>query len=219
LLAEGEILTPQFAAAVDPVFRYGLVLLDRIQRGDVLDPLEEQQQLLARLRQGALLAGPGREWELAEYALVGWLDEMLVDTPWNGQDWWSNNVLERALYKTRNCHDRFYVLAGHAAETPRKDSLQVYHDCVVLGFRGLYRRNDLSPQLAQRYGLPPTVAEWLRRTQLSIRLGADRAPLAGMTRIVQGARPLTGSVRALWAWTAAGLMIAVNIVTYHLWLS
>ena len=38
--------------------------------------------------------GGGLEWELAKYALVSWIDEILVETPWSGRDWWSNNVLE-----------------------------------------------------------------------------------------------------------------------------
>jgi type VI secretion system protein ImpK len=209
-------VTPRFAAAVDPVFRQGLLLLDRIQRGDVLDPPREQQHLVACLEQGGLIAGASREWELAKYALVSWLDELLVDTPWNGQDWWSNNVLEIALYQTRDCHERFYVLAGQSAETPRRNALQVYHDCVVLGFRGLYRQSALTVELTRRQGLPPTVAEWLRRTQLSIRVGDDRQPLAGAVRTVDGARPLTASVQAVWAWTAAALLLAVNLVCYHL---
>ncbi len=212
-------MTPRFAAAVDPVFRQGLVLLDRIQRGDALDACKEQQHLLACLEQGSIIAGASREWELARYALVSWLDELLVDTPWNGQDWWSNNVLEIALYQTRDCHERFYLQAGQAAETKRRDALQVYHDCVVLGFRGLYRQTVHTAELTRRHSLPPTVAEWLRRTQLSIRIGEDRRPLAGAARPIQGARPLTASVQAVWAWTAAALLLAVNLVCYRLWLT
>lgn len=212
-------MTPRFAAAADPIFRQGLRLLDRIQRGDVLDPQEEQHLLLGYLEQGRIIAGATHEWDLAEYALVSWLDEMLVDTPWNGQDWWSNNVLERTLYQTRECHERFYLLAAQAAETARRDALQIFHDCIVLGFRGLYRQATGATELTRRHGLPPTIAEWLRRTQLSIRVGDHRRPLAGAVRIVQGARPLTASIQAIWAWTAAALLFAVNLVCYHLWLT
>jgi type VI secretion system protein ImpK len=201
------------------VFRRGLVLLDRIQRGDNLDPQEVQQQLQAILEQGDIIAGSTREWKLAEYALVSWLDEMLVDTPWNGQDWWSNNVLEVALYQTRNCHERFYVLAMEAAESSRRDALNVFHDCVVLGFRGLYRNSALIADLTRRYGLPPNVAEWLRRAELSIRIGDDRRPLAGALRTVQGARPLASSERAVWAWTAAAILLALNIACYRMLLA
>lgn len=193
------------------------MLLDRIQRGDVLDPQQQQLLLRARLEQASIIAGASREWEVAEYALVSWLDELLIDTLWNGQDWWSNNVLEMALYQTRNCHERFYLLAGQAAETQRRDALQVYHDCVVLGFRGLYRQSTLTTEFTRRHGLPPTVVEWLRRTQLSIRIGDDRRPLARAARMVQGARPLTAAVQVVWAWTAAALLLAVNLVCYRLW--
>lgn len=209
-------MTPRFASAVDPVFRQGLVLLARIQRGDVLDAAQEQRRLLAFLEQGAIVAGSSQEWKLAEYALVAWLDEMLVDTPWSGQDWWSNNVLEVALYQTRICHERFYVLAGEAAESTRRDALNVYHDCVVLGFRGLYRSSTLVADLTRRQGLPPNVTEWLRQTELSIRIGEDRRPLAGALRTVQGARPLVSAERTVWAWTAAAILLALNIACYRM---
>lgn len=212
-------MTPRFASAVDPVFRQGLVLLDRIQRGDTLDPQVEQQRLLAHLEQGDIVAGSSHEWRLAQYALVSWLDEMLVDTPWSGQDWWSNNVLEMSLFQTRNCFERFYVLAGEAAESSRRDALHVFHDCVVLGFRGLFRDSLLVPELTRRHGLPPDVFEWLRRAQLSIRIGEDRRPLAGARRTIRGARPLCSSVRAVWAWTAAALLLAVNIAVYRMLLA
>ncbi|MCC7419634.1 MAG: DotU family type IV/VI secretion system protein [Planctomycetaceae bacterium] len=212
-------MTPRFASAVDPVFRQGLVLLDRIQRGDRLDPEQEQLRLLAHLEQGDVIAGSSQEWRLAQYALVSWLDEMLVDTPWNGQDWWSNNVLEMALYQTRDCHERFYVLAAEAAEASRRDALHVFHDCVVLGFRGLYRDSSLVPDLTRRHGLPPDVLEWLRRTQLSIRVGDDRRPLAGAVRRVKGARPLASTVRTVWAWMAAAILLALNIAFYRMLLA
>lgn len=212
-------MTPRFASAVDPVFRRGLMLLERIQRGDALDAAEEQQHLLATLEHGSIMAGGSPDWELARYALVSWLDELLVDSPWSGQDWWSNNVLEEALYQTRDCHERFYLMAGRAAEATRRDALQVYHDCVVLGFRGLYRPSPHTAELTRRHRLPSTVAEWLRRTQLSIRVGGDRQPLVRATRMIPGARPLTASVQAIWAWTAAALMLALNAVCYHLWLT
>ncbi len=212
-------MTPRFAAAVDPVFRQTLVLLDRIQRGDVLEPQCEQQRLLARLEQGSIVAGASQEWNLAQYALVSWLDEMLVDTPWNGQEWWSNNVLERTLFQTRDCHEQFYILANQAAESTRRDALHVFHDCVVLGFRGLYRSSTLADDLTRRHRLPPTVTEWLRRTQLSIRTGEDRRPLAPAERAVQGARPLTASVRAVWSWTTVAILAALNIACYQMLLS
>ena len=209
-------MTPRFAAAVDPVFRQALVLLDRIQRGDSLDPQEQQQRLLALLEQGSLVAGSSEEWNLAQYALVSWLDEMLVDTPWNGQDWWSNNVLEWSLYQSRNCHERFYLLANQAAESVRRDALNVFHDCVVLGFRGLYRNSNRVADLTRRQGLPPTITDWLRQAQLSIRIGEGRRPLASAQRTVHGARPLTSSVRAIWAWTAAAVLLAANVAIYRM---
>ena len=91
-------MKPRVARAVDPLFNYVLNLLDRIHRDE--QPSGEDERLIIRglLEQAGAHLGTGPEWELACYAIVSWIDEMLVDSPWEGADWWSNNVLEVELF-------------------------------------------------------------------------------------------------------------------------
>ena len=87
-------MTPKLAQAVDPIFIHVLDLLEQIKGEMHPSPQEERLKVCALLDQAEAILGGGPEWELCKYAIVSWIDEMLVDTPWSGQEWWANNVLE-----------------------------------------------------------------------------------------------------------------------------
>ena len=163
-------MTPRFAQAVDPIFLQVLGLLDRLSRGESPSPQDERLRIRAIIDQAEATLGSGTEWELAKYAIVAWIDELLIDASWPGQDWWSNNVLEMEYFKSRSRFEKFWVRAQEATTLERRDALEVYYICVVLGFRGLYRDPNASDYLLRDYGLPPDVDAWARQATMSIRL-------------------------------------------------
>lgn len=205
-------MTPEFAAAVDSVFRQVLDLLDLIAAGEEFDPHQVQQEILDRLEQADAAAGATRDWDLARYALVAWVDEVLLDTDWSGRDWWSNNVLEVELFRTRECSTRFYELAEQARGLPGSQALEVFYDCVVLGFRGMYR----SPETAQTAGGRPSesLEAWLRRTALALaRRDTVEPPLAALP---SGAPPRTARRWAVGAAFVFLLLLVIDVLLYHL---
>jgi type VI secretion system protein ImpK len=170
-------MTPKLAQAVDPIFIHVLDLLEQI-KGDVHpSPQEERLKVCALLDQAEAILGGGPEWELCKYAIVSWIDEMLVDTPWSGQEWWANNVLEVELFSTRVCSEQFFLKAQEAASMSSRDALEVYYVCVVLGFRGMYHDPHSAEMIARPYGLPADLETWAKQTSMSIRLGQGRSPL------------------------------------------
>ncbi len=205
-------MTPKFAQAVDPVLLHVLGLLERIGRDERPSPQEERLQIVALLDQAEAIVGVGQEWELAKYGLVSWIDEVLLETPWDGRDWWGNNVLEVELFNSRLCNERFYTRAQEASTLPRRDALEVFYVCVVLGFRGLYRDSELAAMLTQSIGLPENLDSWARQTALAIRLGQGRPALAGPRSEVQGAPPLRSQPLVLWSWLTATLLAAVATI-------
>lgn len=209
-------MTPKFALAVDPVFLHVLELLDRISRSESPSPQEERLRIGALLDQAEAMAGGGADWELAKYALVSWIDEMLVEAPWDGRDWWSNNVLEVQHFNTRLCNERFFTRSQEAAALVRRDALEVYYNCVVLGFRGLYSDPDLAAALTHAHGLPADLESWAKQTAMSIRLGQGRPPLAGPRKEIAGAPPLRTRPLAVWGMVAAVVLIACNVILYNL---
>lgn len=205
-------MTPRFAQAVDPVFLHVLDVHERISNGAQVVPREEHLRINALLDQAEAIIGAGQDWELAKYAIVSWIDELFVDTPWDGRDWWSNNVLEVQHFNTRLCYENFYLRAQDASTLTRRDALEAFYICVVLGFRGLYRDPELSEGLIQAHGLPPDVQTWARQTSMAIRLGQGRPGLRGPQREIAGAPPLGSKPAVVWAWLAAVVLAVANTV-------
>ncbi|HEX4150144.1 MAG TPA: DotU family type IV/VI secretion system protein [Pirellulales bacterium] len=205
-------MTIQFAQAVDPIFLHVLDLLDRISRGESPNPQEERMRLNALIDQAGAMLGGSPEWELAKYALASWIDEVLLETPWEGVDWWNNNVLEVELFNTRLCNELFYRRAQEAANLPRRDALEVFYVCVVLGFRGLYRDGALAALLTQALNLAPDLETWARQTALAIRLGQGRPALPAPARELRGAAPLKMKPLVAWAWLSAIFLLAATVM-------
>jgi type VI secretion system protein ImpK len=205
-------MTPKFAQAVDPVILNVLALLDRIHRDEQPAPQNERLRVRALIDQAEALVGAAQEWKLAKYALVSWIDEMLVEAPWDGRDWWSNNVLEVELFSTRQCYDQFYVKAKEASTLPQRDALEVFYICVVLGFRGLYRDPEFSSSTIQSLDLPPDVESWAKQAAMAVRLGQGRPSIRGQMRELRGAPPLQARYLTLWSGLALLMLLACALL-------
>ena len=203
-------MTPQFAQAVDPIFLVMLDLLDQISNGRSVSPQNERHRISAAIDSAEATLGGGLEWELAKYGLISWIDEMLVETPWVGRDWWSNNVLEVQHFNTRLCNERFYTKAQEASAQPRRDALEVFYNCVILGFRGLYRDPNMAAELASANGLPPDLLSWTRQTAMAIRLGQGRQPLPRPRREIKGVPPLGRMSLVVWLCAIASMLFIVD---------
>lgn len=207
-------MTPRFAVAIDPIFLHVLELLERCSSGENPDPQEERPRIVALIDQAEAVLGAGGEWEAAKYGVVSWIDEVLVDAPWTGAEWWSNHVLEVQYFATRLCSERFFLKAREASESLERDALEVYYNCVLLGFRGVYGDQELAASFAQTHGLPPDLEAWARQASLSIRLGQGRPPLAVVRQDVTGASPRRTRSAVGWIWVAAGVGVLLNAVAF-----
>ena len=207
-------MTPTFAKAVDPIFLHVLGLLDRISNGESPDP-KEQKTIINNLlteAQGQLSQKPD-DWRLAKYALVSWVDEVLIEAPWAAREWWYNNVLEVDHFESRIANTEFFIREKDAAKLTRRDALEVYYLCVVLGFRGFYRTagSDLANE-ADRLDIPHDVESWAQRTSRAIQLGQGRPSIGGVSRPIEGAPPLDGKY-VLLGTTLLGVIFAAITAT------
>jgi type VI secretion system protein ImpK len=195
-------MTPDFSQAVDPVFEYLLHLFDRIERGDQVEAEPEQQRVRVALDLAKAKLGESEEWRHAEYALVCWVDEMLIRLTWPGREWWIGHPLERVLFSTADGAVFFFSRAKEAASTRDRNALEVYYICVILGFRGLYERSELEGW-KKDYQLPESLQDWLRQAAEAIRL--RRLPsIPPIGRMGPGAPPLAGR-----SWMVTSLVLAV----------
>ena len=207
-------MTPKLARAVDPIFIHVLELLEKIKRDERPLPQDERLRIRALIDQAEAILGGGPEWELAKYAIVSWIDEMLVDTPWSGQEWWANNVLEVELFNTRLCSEQFFLRAQEAARLADRDALEVFYICGVLGFRGLYHDPTTAEMLARPHGLPADIETWAKQTSMSIRLGTGRPGLPQPTREIAGSPPLKSRSMVVWPWLAAVILVTCNLIVF-----
>ena len=192
-------MTPKFAKAVDPVFMHVLGLLERIARDENLMVNEERVKIRGWLDQAEGQLGHGPDWQLAKYALVSWIDDVLIDAPWDGRNWWKENALEVEVFNTRLRNEQFYMKAKEAGSIASKDALEVFYVAVVLGFRGLYRDPNAAAVLAEPRGLPLDLEAWAKQTSMAIQLGQGRPPVSESNEPAAGAPPLGGPSMLIWS--------------------
>lgn len=202
-------MTPDFAKAVDAVFLRVLRLQERIAAGENPSPRDEAAHIRGFLDQAEAIVGQSPEWKLAKYAVVAWIDEMLVDPDWEGGDWWKNNVLEQELFGTRQRFLEFYRRAKEAHAAGYRNALEVYYLCVVLGFRGLYAGFDAQHQ-AEELELPPTIEKWAQQTAMAIQT-SPRPPIMGGGVMGPGAPPLTGQTLLIGSSMLAAVLGALLV--------
>jgi len=211
-------MTPKFAAAVDPIFLYVLELLDHISQNESIAAEEVRDRIGNCFRHAdAVLSEKHHQegWELAKFALVAWIDDVLIEAPWQGRSWWEDNSLELAFFKTRERATEFFKRAKQAAQLTRRDALEVFYVCVILGFRGLYAMAEAA-FLADQLDLPPDVESWTRRTAKSIELGQGRPSIQAIPQPGAGAPPLEGKFMLLGASLAAVVLsLCVALVGYY----
>lgn len=199
-------MTPEFAKAVDPVFLRVLDLLERA--GSSASPTVENERFHIEklLNEAEAKLGQSEEWKFAKYALVAWVDEVLIDAGFGGE-WWVNNPLEFHLFRTRDRADRFYEEARRAGEKQQRNALEVFYLSVVLGFRGFYRQKEQAELLAHARHLPPTLESWAKQTSAAIRLGQGRPAIEPPRETSQGAPPLPSKSLVIWS-LLAGVVLA-----------
>ncbi len=213
-------MTPRFAEVVDPILLHVFALLERIDSGTAISPAEEKRTLEGLIKQAdARLLDQSEEWETAKYALVSWIDEMLVDAYiWSGQDWWRDNVLEWSLFKMRRCNDLYYVNANKALNAGSDDAVQMAYVCVMLGFRGLYRDPRVNRMLIDKHGLSSELPVWAGEYANVVRQARQRwnDATAGQQcqRNVVTALPLWKRSQVVWPWLLATLLAGLNVLYF-----
>jgi type VI secretion system protein ImpK len=119
-------------------------------------------------------------------------------------------VLEFEFFRTRDRGTVFYKNAEEAQRTPGlRDALEVYYLCVFLGFRGLYRDPTAAIGIAEHWGLPKRLEDWVEQTAMAVT--ARKLPTLESAGVPgPGAPPLEGG--ALMLTFLATLAISLGLV-------
>jgi type VI secretion system protein ImpK len=206
-------MTPDFAEAVDPIFLFVFKLLDRIERNERLDAAHEREVLRGKFQDAdSKLERREQEWKLTKYAIVSWIDDLLIyDAPWDGKNWWENNSLEFEMFNTRDRATEFYNRAKEAAKSTRSNALEVYYVCAALGFRGFYRESSEQQiaLFANHMDLPTNFESWAKQASGSIRRDAGRPPMDKTRRAPGENMPLDGKFKLLGTVVIGAILAAI----------
>jgi type VI secretion system protein ImpK len=213
-------MSPEFADAVDPIFLHVINAMEMVANHQRVDPTNLHTAVQVKLRQAEdkLQHGENHDvWQLARYALCAWIDDLMINTTWEGQKWWENHTLEFQFFNTKDAGTQFFQKAKQAQQLLRRDAIEVYYIAVVLGFRGLYALSE-SKFLAQQYDLPPTIEDWARRTAGLLQTRRQRTPLSGIAMPVDGAPPLDSKFTVVGAAVLTLMLCIISaIVGYYVY--
>lgn len=76
--------------------------------------------------------------ETARYALVAFVDEMILNSGWSGKEQWQKASLQVEIFKRATAGDEFFDTLLTLTDSQRP-VLEVYFLCLALGFEGKYR--------------------------------------------------------------------------------
>lgn len=187
-------MRPEFARCIDPIFLSTMQYVERMERNDRLVASDVRATIEKRLDDAELALGNNQEWQLSKYALCSLIDALFIAAPWSGKGWWKDNCLEKKYFGDRLAHEAFFQKAIEASGLGRKDALEVYYLCVILGFRGFYGDSNASykQDWITRLRLPSTIEAWCNQVARGLQLRQGRPVVRDSIQVGQGARPLTG---------------------------
>ena len=195
-----------FAQLVTPILKHGTDLQRRIEEGEQPDLHQVKAELLELFASAESRAGSSRElaseFSLAKYALVYWVDEILIDSHWAHADSWRAHILEWDYYKDNHGGDKFYDRAEDAMRLTSIDPLETFFLCVALGFQGKHATSQADLKL------------WAERAyaRISSSAPASERYLPDEPRNGVGVRPLPGkSLLLVVSILAAGTMVATLV--------
>jgi type VI secretion system protein ImpK len=78
--------------------------------------------------------------EFTLYALIAFLDEVIIRSQWVQKDIWITKPLQLEFFGSYNAGEVFYSKLDELRRRPHStyDVLQVYYFCLALGFKGKY---------------------------------------------------------------------------------
>lgn len=127
-------------------------------------------------RKGQGAGIPNEVMDRAKYAIVAFMDEIILSSPWPQKDQWSTRPLQYEFFREHVAGVEFFkrleVLRQTAATS--QEILEVYYLCLILGFEGQYK-------LHGQEKLKALISELSREIEASAHGGKSLSP--------QGRRP------------------------------
>jgi type VI secretion system protein ImpK len=145
---------------INPLVAAAAPLLDLIGRlrntarpPDSGDLRERAVAAMRQFEQEARATGLAPEQlRAAHYALCATVDDVVLNTPWGSQGPWNTSSLIATFHREVGSGDRFFQLLERLQKEPGKfkETLELMHLCISLGFQGRYRLSPRGPAELER---------------------------------------------------------------------
>lgn len=91
----------------------------------------------------------------AKYALVAFIDELVLSSAWAGREQWMGAPLQLQFFGEHLAGENFFQRLQNLRQNPQAniDILEIYFLCLQLGFEGIYRLRGLENLLALQVDL------------------------------------------------------------------
>jgi type VI secretion system protein ImpK len=100
------------------------------------------ERLMTQSREGI---PPGtvseEDYDSARFAICAWVDEAIMNSPWNDNLRWQKEPLQRLYFQTTNAGELFFDRLN-AIGAHQHDTREVYYLCLAMGFKGRYGNVD-----------------------------------------------------------------------------
>lgn len=134
---------PTLASLVGDIFSLVLTLKTATNLGEVTEVRKRVVALLDRFQSEARRQGlPSSVIDDAHFALVALLDESILNSGWTaGQGAWRILPLQQERLQIRTAGDEFFQRLERLRKDPAQnaEALELYFDCLALGFQGRFR--------------------------------------------------------------------------------
>jgi type VI secretion system protein ImpK len=77
------------------------------------------------------------DYDLARFAIVAWVDDTIMNSPWHYRDHWKREPLQRDFYQTTDAGEIFFKRLNQVG-LHQRDVREVYYLCLAMGFKGQY---------------------------------------------------------------------------------
>ncbi len=165
-VSRGESAGPRpLTTYCSDIFSLVLSLKQARDLGDVGEFRKRIHRMLEVMEEEARKSGYGSvAVEDARFAVVACLDEAVLNSPWSGKDAWRSNPLQAEIFKINVAGEEFFTRLDklRANLDENRPVVEVYYDCLALGFEGRFKLfgrekldaliNDLSRELARGQG-------------------------------------------------------------------
>lgn len=160
---------------------------------------EVKADLLRLIRESEALFGQGGfsrdDYDQARFAVCAWVDEALLNSPWEERNRWLKDQLQRCFYNTTDAGEEFFDRLN-ALGLHQREVREVFYLCLAIGFTGSFchpgdeyqleqiKTANLKLLLGSSVGLPS-----LERTDLFPEAHPAGPPGTGSRSFWRGNRP------------------------------